>query len=834
MFSDTIKAAMVPALVVVLVGCSDVQDPVGGDSASVTPDSKVSPSDTNNGLPDGYKLWSCVTPGKACNAHDPCAVNPVCSPQKKCVPQSVQNCDDQLSCTTDTCLGSGMCRNAPKSGKCKLPVRVVKGTTCTTLNRDAGTTGLADAGVAMETIFCCFDQGDRKPTDVCLACAPQETDAGTATNNLKWSAASGGACDDGNACTKDDYCQSGGCKGTYYGNACADNISCTEDKCDGKGGCLGNSLKSGWCLINGSCYKDGANHPSGACSTCDASASPSAWTSMTNTCLIANKCYKKGDVDPATKCGQCDPAQSKSAWTPLQNVCLISGKCYKPGDKDSTGCGKCDPTTNPSGWTPLQNVCLISGKCYQPATKHSGGCAECAPKVSTTKWTVTGSACLVSNVCRKPGDKDATGCSTCQPTKDKYSFSPLTDVCVISGNCYKKGDKDLTGCGFCDPLKNPKAWTPASNVCLIAGKCYSPGAKHSSGCGVCEPTKNAKAWSSTGGSKITHFGFDSGLQGFTASTSTSGVGWVAGTKRTTSAPGSLYYGSVTAGNYASGSAANSGTVDSPGISLTASKKAAVSFQIYADTEGSPTYDKITVSVKGAATPLWTKTAKLMLGSWNEVVVDLTPWAGKTVQIRFAFDTVDGTANTLEGVYVDDVTVFSACSAGPADGGLGDGGGAPGCTLQNIATSATGGSSGGGSASSGYGPNKMNDGKGQATCNTNKFCWINGGSSPGSGYFMYTWPTKVSVHSFLVDTTGAYRKDCTSVSGRNLAGAAVQWWDGTKWVTDGTVKDKIDDWYYKFKTPAVTNKLRLYGAHATNKTGQKSNPMMVEWEVYTCK
>ena len=77
MFSDTIKAAMVPALVVVLVGCSDVQDPVGGDSASVTPDSKVSPSDTNNGLPDGYKLWSCVTPGKACNAHDPCAVNPV-------------------------------------------------------------------------------------------------------------------------------------------------------------------------------------------------------------------------------------------------------------------------------------------------------------------------------------------------------------------------------------------------------------------------------------------------------------------------------------------------------------------------------------------------------------------------------------------------------------------------------------------------------------------------------------------------------------------------------------------------------------------------------------
>ena len=831
-FTMTLAAALA-------VGCSDPHAPPVEDTGP-SADRKVTPvADLNSGLPDGYILYDCATPGKACNAHDPCAINPVCSKDKKCVPQSVMNCDDGLDCTVDTCAGMGMCKNTPKQGYCKLGVKVSGATTCKTLKRDAGAGPTADAGVdagATTTIVCCFKEADRNPNDICLACAPSQGDGGTG-NNTKWSPANGGACDDGNACTKTDYCQNGICKGTSYQSQCADKYSCTTDICDGKGGCLGNKLKQDWCLISGACYKDKANHPGGSCYTCDVSKSQSAWTAIKDTCMIGGKCYKKGDLDPVTKCGQCDPAASSTGWTALKNVCLINNKCYKPGDLDpATKCGKCDPTVNTKGWTALTNVCLISGKCYKPGDKHSGGCAECDPKVKGNGWTVKGSFCIINQVCKNPGDKDATGCSTCQPAKDKYAWTPLTDLCLISGKCHKKGDKDTSGCGICDPAKNPKGWTPLSNVCLIAAKCYSPGAKHATGCASCDPTKNGKSWTPVAGATVKHYTFAKDMEGFSASAATAGVGWVRDTKRSTSAPGALYYGNPTAHTYASGSSANSGTVTSPKITLPASKKAGVSFQIYAAVEGSSTYDKISVKVKGASTTLWTKTPKFIIGTWNEVVLDLSAHAGKTVQLEFSFATVDGNANTLEGVYIDDVVVFGGCSAAtPTDGGVGDATGPPVCVPKNIAPNATPAASSGGSGN--YGPKVLNDGVEEAGCTagTSKFCWISGSSTPGTAYYQLTWASKVSVHSFLVDSNSAYRKACgSSATGRNLAGGSIQWWDGSKWVTDGKVTGKLDDWYYQFKTPVVTTKLRIYGAHASNVTGQKSNPIVIEWKVFTCQ
>ena len=835
----SLKRVLAVFMVVALAaGCSD---PVTPPAEDVGPgqDKKVEKPDLKNGLPDGYLLYECTEPGKSCNAHDPCAINPICGKDKKCYPQSVMSCDDGLDCTMDTCAGMGVCKNIPKSGYCKLGVKVFGAITCKTLKRDAGTPPATDAGTdsgVQKTIVCCFKDTDRNPNDICLTCSPTESDGG-AGNNTSWSPANGGYCDDGNACTKNDYCQNGSCKGTNYASQCSDSLSCTLDRCDGKGGCLGNQLKTDYCLINGTCYKDKSNHPAGSCYTCDVSKTQSAWTAINDTCMIGGKCYKKGDLDQVTKCGQCDPAKSTTAWTPLSNVCLIGSTCYKPGDLDPvTKCGKCDPATDPKGWTPLKNVCLMGGKCYQPKDKHSGGCAECDPTVSATKWTVTGNFCLISDVCKNPNDKDATGCSTCQPAKDKYGWTPLTDLCLISGKCHKKGDKDTTGCGYCDPAKNAKGWTPLSSVCLIAGKCYSPGAKHSTGCGSCDPAKNAKGWTPVAGSTIVHYTFEKTMDGFSATSASSGVGWARDTKRTTSAPGALYYGNPVSHTYASGSSANNGTATSPKITLPASKKASVSFQIYAEVEGSTTYDQISVRVKGSTTTLWKKTPKFLLGTWNEVVLDLSAHAGKTVQLEFSFATVDGQANTLEGVYIDDVVVFGGCSAAtPTDGGVGDASGPPVCVPKNIASTATPTASSGGSGA--YGAKVLNDGVEEAGCTsstTSKFCWISAGSTPGTKYYQYTWPSKVSIHSFLVDSNSAYRKACgSSATGRNLAGGSIQWWDGTKWVTDGTVTGKIDDWFYQFKTSVVTTKLRIYGAHASSVTGQKSNPLVIEWKVFTC-
>ena len=201
-------------------------------------------------LPDGYILWSCPSPGKACNAHDPCAINPICGSDKKCHPQALQDCDDGLSCTLDSCSGMGMCSNTPKAGTCAVPVK--------------GSSG---------TQIKCFKMGAKSPQDPCLGCNPS-------TSTKKWSPLNGGYCDDGNTCSKNDYCQNGVCKGVYYGAMCADAFVCTEDLCDGKGGCLGNKLMSGWCMINGTCYKDGAKQSGSACLVCDVKKSQTSWTKI--------------------------------------------------------------------------------------------------------------------------------------------------------------------------------------------------------------------------------------------------------------------------------------------------------------------------------------------------------------------------------------------------------------------------------------------------------------------------------------------------------------------------------------------------------------------------
>ena len=427
-------------------------------------------------LPDGSgSLAPCSKPGQSCKAKDPCAVVAVCGADKLCRPTLMQNCDDKLSCTTDSCKGAGLCANIPLAGSCALPV--------------------LSGG---KTQITCFKVGAKKAGDPCMACNPTTHDGGV-TNATSWSPITGGVCNDNNSCTKNDTCINGSCKGTYYGNLCADGFGCTTDLCDGKGGCLGNKLMSGWCMINGVCYKDGSKHPSGSCHACKSSTSSSSWTLLTNTCQIGGKCHAKGDKHSGG-CAQCDPATSASKWTVSGSACLISDVCKKSGDKDTTGCQSCDPTKNKYGWTALSGLCLIGGKCYTKGTKHPGLCAECDATVNATGWTVKGNACLIGNVCKKAGDKDALSCAVCDPQKSKYSWTAPVGKCKINGACYSSGALHPGKCAVCLPGTNPNSWTVQSNAyCLIGNVCYKSGDKAPGGCSGCIPTKTRYAWSALSG-----------------------------------------------------------------------------------------------------------------------------------------------------------------------------------------------------------------------------------------------------------------------------------------------------------------------------------------------
>ena len=479
--SKTWVAGIAAALTLVAAACTEDEFKTGyEDGAGGGNEVGVTPPDKGNltGLPDGYIPYPCTNPGKSCNAHDPCAINPVCSMDKKCIPQTVMNCDDGLDCTLDTCAGAGMCDNRPQKGYCRLAVKVGANQSCKDLELDGGwSKGSTPDGGAGKTIICCFREGDRNPNDGCLACVlPIGGDGGKSGDATKWTPANGGYCDDGNACTKNDYCQNGQCKGTSYMSQCSDGYSCTTDLCDGKGGCLGNKLKADYCLINGTCYKENTAHPTGQCLTCAPKKSQSVWSSVSNTCTIGGKCYNKG-AQHTGKCAECDPAISTTKWVVTGSACLIKNVCKKPGDKDPTGCSSCDPTKDKYDFSALPGMCKISGKCYKAGDKHPKGCAECDPSVSTTAWTVKVTThCLISNACVASGTKDPKpgSCSSCQPAVNKYDYSADAGYCKIDNKCILNATKHPQGCATCDTKSSTSAWTPnTAKDCLIDHQCQT-------------------------------------------------------------------------------------------------------------------------------------------------------------------------------------------------------------------------------------------------------------------------------------------------------------------------------------------------------------------------
>ena len=153
-----------------------------------------------------------------------------------------------------------------------------------------------------------------------------------------------------------------------------------------------------------------------------------------------------------------------------------------------------------------------------------------------------------------------------------------------------------------------------------------------------------------------------------------------------------------------------------------------------------------------------------------------------------------------------------------------------CSNTNIAPSATATSSGGGTTT--YGPADMNDGKGESS-NCTTYEWTTAGNTPGTSWVQYTWATSHKIASIALDIQSATTTDSCGNLGRTLGAAEVQWWDGSKWVTDGSVSGKTDDWTYTFTSPVTTTQIRLYAIYCTNTQGQTSNPIIYEWQVTGC-
>jgi hypothetical protein len=146
-----------------------------------------------------------------------------------------------------------------------------------------------------------------------------------------------------------------------------------------------------------------------------------------------------------------------------------------------------------------------------------------------------------------------------------------------------------------------------------------------------------------------------------------------------SQPMALYYGIDAQCDYNNGST-NSGTATLPPISLAGVEPPIqLIFQYFLETELLDPVDAATVGISVDGSPYEVVARNHPLAGavtladpsagWKQAVIDLSPHAGSTVQIRFGFDTVDDSTNFFPGFYVDDVQVRSvaACaSCAPID------------------------------------------------------------------------------------------------------------------------------------------------------------------------
>jgi cysteine-rich repeat protein len=152
--------------------------------------------------------------------------------------------------------------------------------------------------------------------------------------------------------------------------------------------------------------------------------------------------------------------------------------------------------------------------------------------------------------------------------------------------------------------------------------------------------------------------FDGATHRMSLSSSSAQAYWHISTDRAVSPANSLRCADPTAGNY------NVGTFDASAVTpyfLVPAAGASITFQTIKLTETDEDYDILyveTLDDTGAVSSLSTVNGSITSFAEKTVSIPVSA-AGKYLQVRFKFDTIDQYANNYEGVYIDDISITAA-------------------------------------------------------------------------------------------------------------------------------------------------------------------------------
>jgi hypothetical protein len=229
---------------------------------------------------------SACADGNACTQSDSCQAG-------ICVGANPVNCSDGNVCTSDVCnTGTGACTNPS----------VADGSPCSDANActqaDSCQTGVCTGA---NPVIC-------SPIDACHIAGVCNTGTGVCSNP---NAPDGTGCNDGNACTQTDACQTGVCTGS------SPVVCSASDQCHVAGVCnTGTGVCSNPTAPNGTPCVDG-----NACTQTDSCQTGVCTGSNPVICTPSDQCHLAGSCDTGT------------------------GTCSNPVSPDGTSCNDVDATT---------------------------------------------------------------------------------------------------------------------------------------------------------------------------------------------------------------------------------------------------------------------------------------------------------------------------------------------------------------------------------------------------------------------------------------------------------------------------------------------------------
>ncbi len=380
----------------------------------------------------GVASGTACNDGNACTRTDTCQ-NGTCTGANPVVCTAADQCHNVGTCSSST----GVCSNPAKAN----------GTSCNDGNA-CTRTDTCQAGVCAgaNPVICAA-------SDQCHFAGTCSASTGVCSNPAK---GNGTSCNDGNACTRIDYCLNGTCTGE-------NQVACTaSDQCHVVGTCnTATGVCSNPAKANGTSCNDG-----NACTRTDTCQSGACTGANPVTCSASDPCHVAGTCNTST--GACsNPNAADGTSCNDGNACTQSDTCQS---------GACTGT-NPVICTP-SDPCHVAGAC-NPAT---GGCSN--PNA------LDGTSCDDSNGCTQPdlclagvctagaGNPCANGGTCASGSSGGYScFCPTGALGVNCGTCASgytqcsnscaNTQTDAANCGQCGSA------CAAGETCE-AGSCVTP------------------------------------------------------------------------------------------------------------------------------------------------------------------------------------------------------------------------------------------------------------------------------------------------------------------------------------------------------------------------